>query len=80
MFFCLFSFFSNNLQHTTVDYSGIWTQIARVDGEIADNLTTTIVQLSKIVWKISHRSQDGSFRNVFCPKVIKPGIISDRQM
>ena len=40
--FCLFSFFSSrNCTEITVDFSGIQTQIVRVDGEHADHLTTT---------------------------------------
>ena len=37
--FVLFSFFSNNLQNKTVDFSGIWTRIIGVKGEHADHLT-----------------------------------------
>ena len=39
--FCLFSFFSNtNITEKTVGISRIRTQIARVEGEHADHLTT----------------------------------------
>ena len=43
MFFCLFSFFSNNIRYRikSVDFSKIWTRIVRVEGEHADHLTTT---------------------------------------
>ena len=40
-YFCLFSFFSNNLQNKTVDFSGIWSRIVGTEGEPADHLTTT---------------------------------------
>ena len=43
--FCLFSFFSNNLQNKTVDFIGIRTRIVRVVGGHADHLTTTTALL-----------------------------------
>ena len=43
--FCLFSFFSNNLQDKTLDFSVIRTWVVRVEGEHYDHLTTTISQL-----------------------------------
>ena len=46
--FCLFSFFSNNLQDKTLDFSVIRTWVVRVEGEHYDHLTTTISQLLNI--------------------------------
>ena len=43
--FCLFSFFSNNLQDKTLDFRVIRTWVVRVEGEHYDHLTTTISQL-----------------------------------